>query len=438
MERKIISDLILWKNKSNRKPLILNGARQVGKTFILKEFGAKYYANFVHFNLETNTRIREYFEDDLSPERLIPMLEISAKSKIKPAETLIILDEIQASERALLSLKEFCENSPEYHIVAAGSLLGVAINREKYSFPVGKVDELSLFPMDFEEFLWALDMQTLATEIKNCYSTNTKMPNSLHKTAIEIYQNYLIVGGMPEVVNNYVTMNSVIETAEIQQKIINEYIADMAKYADKTTSVRIRACYNSIPNQLAKENRKFQYKVVQKGGTATIFGEAIEWLNFAGIVLKCQKTEQGNVPISVYSDLSDFKLYMGDVGILTMKSNTPYQIILNATENNTYLGSLTENYVAQCLTANKIPLFYWKNGNTAEVDFIIQVDNKSIPIEVKKGTNTKSKSLGMFVNEYKCPYSIRISQKNFGFGNGIKVVPLYAVFCISIQNKRSS
>jgi predicted AAA+ superfamily ATPase len=433
MKRKIINELIAWKNKINRKPLILNGARQVGKTYILKEFGAQYYRNFVHFNLETSVRVREYFEDDLDTERLIRMLEISAKSEIKPVQTLVILDEIQASERALLALKVFCEDAPEYHIVAAGSLLGVALNRQKFSFPVGKVDELSLFPMDFEEFLWALDMQSLAEEIKKSFSTDTKMPVSLHKIALEIYQNYLIIGGMPEAVGNFVSTKSLTETAEIQQNIINEYIADMAKYADKTTSVKIRACYNSIPNQLAKENKKFQYKIVQKGGTASIFGEAIEWLNFAGIVLKCQKIEQGKAPISVYGDLSDFKLYMGDVGILTMKSNTPYQIILNETENNIYLGSLVENYVAQCFTANKIPLFYWKNDNTAELDFVLQIADKAVPVEVKKGKNTRSKSLNIFVQKYECPYAIRISMKNFGFENGIKSVPLYAVFCIKTE-----
>jgi predicted AAA+ superfamily ATPase len=436
MERKITDELVAWKSRTNRKPMVLNGARQVGKTYILKEFGTKYYSNFVHFNLETNTSVREYFEDDLVPERLVRMLEISAKNKIKPFETLIILDEIQASERALLSLKVFCEEAPEYHIVAAGSLLGVAMNREKFSFPVGKIDELSLFPMDFEEFLWALDMHSLIEEIKNSFATDTKLPVSLHKTALEIFQNYLIVGGMPEVVSNYVSTKSVMEVAEIQQKIINAYIADMSKYADKTTSVKIRACYNSVPNQLAKENKKFQYKIVQKGGTATIFGETIEWLNFAGIVLKCQRIEQGNVPIAVYSDLSDFKLYMGDVGILTMKSNTPYQIILNETEDNTYLGSLTENYVAQCFAANKIPLFYWKNDNSAEIDFVLQLGASVVPVEVKKGTHTKSKSLGIFTQKYRCPYAIRISRKNFGSENNIKSVPLYAVFCIGKSGKR--
>jgi predicted AAA+ superfamily ATPase len=431
MERKITEQLLAWKNSNKRMPLLLNGARQVGKTYILKEFGRLYYKNTVHINLETNVSINSYFDRDISPQRIVEFLEITANERIIPDETLLILDEIQSSERALLSLKTFCEEAPQYHIAAAGSLLGVALNREKYSFPVGKVDELTLFPLDFEEYLWALNKRRLAEEIRSHFLLDRAMPAALHEEALEIYRKYLVTGGMPAVVNRYVDSGSLVDTVSVQQQIINEYIADMAKYATPATSVKIRACYNSIPAQLAKENRKFQYKIVQRGATATLFGESIEWLNFAGIVLKCQKTASGNIPVAAYSELSDFKLYMGDVGILTMKSGMPSQVILlNAGEENTFMGALTENYVAQALASNKIPLYYWKNDNSAEVDFLMQKENRVIPIEVKKGLHIRSKSLHIFVNQYNCPYAIRISQKNFGFENNIKSVPLYAVYLI--------
>jgi predicted AAA+ superfamily ATPase len=305
------------------------------------------------------------------------------------------------------------------------------VNREKFSFPVGKVNELSMFPMDFEEFLWATSNELLSGEIRKHFQTNVPLPEILHIQALELHKLYLIVGGMPAVVSEFTETKSLITATDIQGRVLNEYIADMAKYATATTSVKIRACYNSIPSQLAKENKKFQYKIVQKGGTATIFGESIEWLNFAGVVLKCQKVNHGFLPIAIYTDMSDFKLYMSDTGMLTMKSGMPHQVILShIEEDNGFLGVLYENYVAQAFTSNFLPLFYWKNENTAELDFVLQIGGKVIPIEVKKGNRTKSISMNMFMKKYNCPYAIRISKKNFGFENDIKSVPLYAVFCI--------
>jgi predicted AAA+ superfamily ATPase len=432
MQRKIISELLAWKNSKNRKPLILNGARQIGKTYIIQEFGKQEFTNVVYINLERNTPICEIFDGDISPSRIIPALENDANQRIKPNKTLIFFDEIQACERALTSLKYFCEDAPEYYVVAAGSLLGVAVNREKYSFPVGKVDELYMFPLDFEEFLWAMDRKNLTEEIKKHFATNEAMDNYVHKLALEYLKKYLVTGGMPAVVKNLVETESFIEVANVQTNSYNEYVADMAQYANVATSIKIRACYNSIPAQLAKENRKFQYKMVQKGGTATIFGESIEWLNFAGTILKCQKITEGNIPIAVYQYFPDFKLYMADVGMLTLKSQIPISLLLaEENENNTFMGAFIENYVAQAFAANKIPLFYWKNDNTAEVDFVLQQGVNVVPVEVKRGVNTRSKSMNIFAKQYKCPYSIRISQKNFGFENGIKSVPLYAVFCIT-------
>jgi len=433
MQRKIISELLAWKNNTNRKPLILNGARQVGKTYALENFSKENFDNVVYLNMEIETALCDFFDGDISPKRIIQHLELTKKQRITTDKTLIFFDEIQACERALTSLKYFCEQAPEYYIVSAGSLLGVAVNREKYSFPVGKVDELYMFPLDFEEFLWALGYQKLAEEIKNHFESNEPMNIALHKLALDLYKKYLVVGGMPAVVKRFVETESFLSAQVIQNDIFNEYTADMSKYADATTSVKIRACYNSVPVQLAKENRKFQYKIVQKGGTATIFGESIEWLNFAGTVLKCQKITEGNIPIVVYVYFPDFKLYMSDVGLLAFKSRLPAELlVVENNENNNFMGVVTENYVAQAFTANKIPLFYWKNDNTAEVDFVLQKGVDVIPVEIKRGVNTRNKSMNIFAKQYHSPYSIRISQKNFGFENGIKSVPLYAVFCITI------
>ncbi|MDD4760920.1 MAG: ATP-binding protein, partial [Bacteroidaceae bacterium] len=255
----------------------------------------------------------------------IQFLEAAKEQKITAGKTLLIFDEIQACERALTSLKYFYEQTPEYHVVAAGSLFGVALNRQKYSFPVGKVNEMNMYPLDFEEFLWAMNREQLAEEIKTHYAQNSAMPEALHQIALELYKQYFIVGGMPAAIVSFITTNSFVKVQPIQNNILNEYIADMAKYAEPATSIKIRACYNSIPAQLAKENTKFQYKVVQRGGTATIFGEAIEWLIFAGVVLKCQRLEHGYIPINAYSDLSNFKMYMGDIGMLTLRSEVPLQ-----------------------------------------------------------------------------------------------------------------
>jgi predicted AAA+ superfamily ATPase len=431
MKRKVLSELISWKNSKNRMPLIVNGARQIGKTYIINEFGEKEFANIVYVNLETNVVVRNYFEGDISPNVLIPLIEAKTESRIIAGDTLIFFDEIQASERALTSLKYFCELAPQYHVIAAGSLLGVAVNRGKYSFPVGKVDEINMYPFDFEEFLWAMDKNILAEKIKEHYAELKPMSDAWHNMALEMYNLYCIIGGMPAVIADYKENNSFLTIRNMQGKILNEYIADMAKYSTPTTSIKIRSCYDSIPAQLGKENKKFQYKVVKKGGTATIFGESIDWLMYAGIVHKCSRIEQAFVPIKVYQNFSDFKLYMSDTGMLAMHTGIATQIILSSIDvDYMFLGALAENFVAQAFAAKKIPLFYWKSEDTAEIDFVIQNETEVIPVEVKKGKHTRSRSLDIFTKKYKSPYSIRISAKNFGFENNIKSVPLYAVWCI--------
>jgi predicted AAA+ superfamily ATPase len=430
MKRKLEQKLVDWRNKkSDRKPLIINGARQVGKTYLLRDFGGNFFKNVVYINLETNNSVSSYFENNIAPEKIIRYLEATVNEPIIPDQTLIILDEIQSCERALTSLKYFCEEVPEYHIVVAGSLLGVAINREQYSFPVGKVETFTLYPFDFEEFLWAMNEKRLSEEIINCYNSMESMPEGLHQKAIELYQMYLIIGGMPACINEFFKNGRLIDVPNVQNEILDNYIADMAKYSSNTDSVKIRACYNSIPKQLGKDNKKFQYKIVQKGGTAAIFGVSIEWLNLAGVVLKCQKIEQGFEPISVYADLSSFKLYMGDVGLLVMKSGISQQSILSGMEN-IFMGAVTENYVAQSLASKGYDLYYWTSDNTAELDFVLQKGNEIYAIEVKKGGKTKSKSLGIFVEKYHPNHVIRFSLKNFGMTDKIKAIPLYAVFCM--------
>lgn len=431
MKRKIMAELMRWHDKANRMPLLVNGARQVGKTYTLKEFGNANYLNVAYFNLENNARARSLFEENLDANTLIQNMESLTGERIKPGQTLIILDEVQACERALTALKAFCEDAPQYHVAAAGSLLGVAVNRERYSFPVGKVDELTLYPMDFEEFLWAMEQQELGVTIREHYLRDEKLVNAMHETALDYCRQYMVVGGMPAAVQEFVTSRSFVEVADLQRRILNEYVADMAKYATPATTVKIRACYDSIPMQLAKENHKFQYKVVRRGGSAAMFGESIEWLNYAGVIIKCDKVEQGFLPIAAYIDMADFKVYMSDVGLLTHKSGLPASIMLSPlNEDNTFMGAVVENYVAQTLVTSGHRARYWRNDGTAELDFVIQKDDNIIPIEVKKGNHTRAKSLSIFVERYKPGMAIRISRKNFGMAGAIKAVPLYAVHCI--------
>ncbi|MFT3952720.1 MAG: AAA family ATPase [Oscillospiraceae bacterium] len=430
MKRLIEAKLTAWKNSNERKPLILNGARQVGKTYFLREFGDENYKNVVYINFETNTSVASYFNDDISPERILRYLEAYANEAIIPRETLIIFDEIQSCERALTALKYFCEETPEYHIAAAGSLLGVAISREQYSFPVGKVDTITMYPFSFEEFLWAMGQELLCNEIRAHYEDLKAMPEALHNKATDLYRCYLITGGMPAAVSEFVSTKKLIGVPDIQNKILSDYLADMAKYASNSESVKIRACYNSIPAQLAKENKKFQYKVVQKGGSATIFGASIDWLSFAGIILKCQRIEQAIEPISVYADLSSFKIYMGDTGLLVMKSGMSQQTVLSG-EPNLFMGAVCENYVAQTLAAKGYGIHYWTSAHSAALDFVIQKENQIIGIEVKKAQHVQSKSLFEFIKKYSPSYAIRLSEKNFGKAdNGVRIVPLYAAFCI--------
>lgn len=430
MKRKITQQLVEWKNSSARKPLILNGARQVGKTFILREFGRENYKNTVYVNLESNGMVASMFNDDISPSKLIKYLEAETGERILPNETLIILDEIQSCERAVTSLKYFCEEAPDYHIAAAGSLLGVAINRNQTSFPVGKVNVLRLYPLDFEEFLTATGNDLLIDEITECYTQMSPINEGLHQKALDLYHDYLIIGGMPEAVKAFIETNSYIDASLVQSSIIDSYTADMAKYASNSEAVKIRACYNSIPAQLAKDNKKFQYKVVQKGGSSSIFGASLEWLKQAGVILECQRVDQGTMPLPIYADQTSFKIYMSDVGLLVNKSQMSINTIITG-ESNIFMGAVTENYIAQQLAVKNYPLYYWTVANSqAELDFVLQKNDKIYAIEVKKDEHVRSRSLSVFKQKYSPDYAIRFSQKNFGKTEEVISIPLYAAFLL--------
>ena len=432
MERKIMEKLKNWKNqKRNRMPLILYGARQVGKTYILKEFAEKCYKDYVYVNFEQMNYVKEIFEKELIPDKIIMQLEMYVKKKIIPEQTLIIFDEIQTCERALTSLKYFAEQADEYHIVAAGSLLGVAINREKFSFPVGKVEMVSLYPLDFEEFLWELDQKELAERIKENVKLGTPLLTFEHEEALELYKIYLVTGGMPAVVKDYSNNRNFESTRQIQENIINSYITDMAKYATASETTKIRTAYDSIPTQMAKENKKFQYKLLKRGASSSNFGIALDWLELAKIVNKCKKVEQIKKPLEGYVDLSSFKLYMADIGLFTYKAKiSPEDIIIGSNEINDYKGGITESYIAQVLLTNQYDLYYWESEGKAEIDFIIVKDNKIIPVEVKSEEHTRSRSLNLYMQRYMPEYAIRISSKNIGIENNIRSIPLYAAFTI--------
>ncbi len=430
MEREIIKDLIKWKNSKNRKPLIVHGARQVGKTFIIKKFGKEYYDNLIYVNFETNKEFSLQIKDNIDSKYIINKLELFYGEKIIPEKTLIFFDEIQANERALTSLKYFCEDANEYHIIAAGSLLGIAINRENYSFPVGKVQMINMYPMSFKEFLISMGRENLINEIRKHFDNNEKMDRDIHELCLKLYRTYLVVGGMPEVVQTYLEEKKIISTIDIQSEILESYERDMTKYADNSLSNKIISAFDSIPVQLAKDNKKFQYKVISRGGTSSIFGEAILWLKNSGIVNQVYKVVP-ELPLEMHKDLSSFKLYMSDIGLFVNKARYPlYQIDLDIQPTMISMGPLTEHYVANELKINGYISYYWESEGKAEIDFIIQKDMDIIPIEVKTSIHTKARSLDLYMKRYAPKYAIRISEKNFGFENNIKSVPLYAVFCI--------
>lgn len=431
MYRKIMNFLRAWKEDEHRKPLILQGARQVGKTYSILEFGRTHYENVAYFNFETNPKLCETFEENISPSYLIPILSHIAGQTIVREKTLIVFDEVQLCERALTSLKYFCEEAPEYHIIVAGSLLGVAVNRVQFSFPVGKVDIKTLYPMDVEEFMMALGKDTLVELIKKCFQTDTPLPSALHDAAMQLYRQYLVVGGMPECVMQYAETGDYILVRHTQDTILASYLNDMSKYNNLNEIKKTRLAYDNITVQLSKKNTRFQYKLIKKGGRAAEFENAIEWLTLSGIVSQVYKVEQVKKPLENYRDIDAFKIYVSDLGLLCAKKDLAANDVLYMVEDiNDFKGGMVENYVNTQLTINGYRTYYWESERGAEVDFVIQRDGQLIPIEVKSADNTRAKSLKVYMDAYKPAYAIKLSTKNFGFENGKKTVPLYAAFCI--------
>jgi predicted AAA+ superfamily ATPase len=430
MRRLIENDLLKWKNNADKKPLIVFGARQIGKTYTIVKFGKEHYNHIVTLNFELNTKLRDIFEENLDPYAVVKKIEQFFSINIDH-DTLLFFDEIQACPRALTSLKYFCENAQrEFNVIAAGSLLGIAVEREHYSFPVGKVDRLNMFPLNFEEFLLALEQDYLIDNIKECFNNNT--PLLAHQKAIDYFEDYLAVGGMPEVVDDFIKNNHDYDYTRMRQlSILGDYETDMIKYATKTDSVKIRAIYRSIYSQLAKENRKFQYALLGSTARASQYEFGVHWLLMAGLLYQCNKVNHGTMPLLSSVELNSYKAYASDVGLLCAQEGLPQVSLHAATFDSAAKGALAENYVACQLMSNGINrLFYWESGGSAEVDFVVQLGQDIVPIETKANLSTKSKSLNIFVNKYKPNYAIRISAKNFGFENNIKSVPLYAVFCI--------
>lgn len=432
MYRKIFEYLKNWKENPYRKPLILQGARQVGKTHSVLTFGKKEYDNVVYFNFETDIRLKETFEENITPDYLIPILSRISNQTIIKEKTLIFFDEIQLCERALTSLKYFYEQTPEYHIIVAGSLLGIAVNREQFSFPVGKVDMKTLYPMDMEEFLMAMGENELISAIKKSFEENIPMPFVLHEAAMEYYRKYLIVGGMPECVSKFKETENYQLIRHTQDMILLSYLNDMSKYNVTNEIKKTRLVYDNITVQLSKENTRFQYKLIKTGGRASEFENAIEWLTLSGITSKIYGLEDIQKPLENYKNIDSFKIYISDIGLLCAKKEIiPEDILYLSKELNDFKGGMTENYVNIHLNINGYTQYYWKaQRGTGEVDFIIMREGKIIPVEVKSADNTRAKSLETYMKKYNPEYAVKISSKNFGFENNIKSIPLYAVFCI--------
>ena len=429
MYRKIEEELKQWKNDF-KMPLMLVGARQTGKTYILEEFCKKNFDNYIYINLDKEQDIVDIFENTIDPNKIIEKLEIIKGIVINPEDSIIFLDEIQVSERAISSLKYFCESDKPYKIVCAGSLLGVKINRFKSSFPVGKVTIKYLYPMDFEEFLLALGEDKLINEIRSHYCSNEAVIKPIHEKSLDLYKKYLVLGGMPAIINDFINNDYNISHVNfnLQEQIITSYLADMSKYTENSEGIKNNQIYNSIPKELARVNNTFKYSIINKDARRIRYESSLDWLLASNMILKCDLADKNESPLKAFVNSDKFKLYLSDVGLLRALANIDYSEIL-LDKNEMFSGVLTENYVACNLYPKFKELFYY-NFDKYEIDFLIKINGDIIPIEVKSGRRTNSKSLNEYIKKYNPLYSIRISSKNFGFENNIKSVPLYAVFCI--------
>lgn len=426
MYRIAIEKLYRWKESRRRKPLIIQGARQVGKTWLMKEFGRSAYRDMVYINFDSNSRMAELFASDLNTDRLIMGIELYAGKKIDPDSTLLIFDEVQEVPRALSSLKYFYENAPQYHIICAGSLLGIALH-EGTSFPVGKVDFLELYPLSFREFLMAVTGIQFA---KLLDSQDYKMITSFKQTYIEALKQYYFIGGMPEAVENFTEERDFYEVREVQKRILEAYEQDFSKYAPLEIVPKIRMVWNSIPSQLAKENKKFLYGLVREGGRAKEYETAIMWLCDCGLVYKIERVKGGGIPLKAYVDQKAFKLFVVDVGLLGCMTGLSPKILLDGNDLFTeFKGALTEQYVCQQIkTLENLSIYYYTNDRgSCEVDFVVDTGERTVPVEVKAEVNLKAKSLKTYYEKYQPEISIRTSMADYRPEEWLMNLPLYAI-----------
>jgi predicted AAA+ superfamily ATPase len=425
VERDIYNELLRWKNKKSRKPLLLEGVRQCGKTYILKEFGERNYEDVAYFTFEKNPDLCGYFEKDLDPARIIPQLSLQRSKKIEPGKTLIIFDEIQFCNRAIASLKFFCENAPEYHVVCAGSLLGVMLSKP-YSFPVGKVNRLKMYPMSFREFLLA-NSEGLLVEYIDENDPTEKLPMPLANKLDTYLDYYFVVGGMPAAVASWVEEKDIREVDSILDEIIKDYMDSFSRHASDTIE-KLTLIWRSIPNQLAKDNNKFIFSHVRTGARSKDLEDALEWLIDAGLVYKVSKVEPPAVPLPMFADITSFKVYMADIGILRRMAKVPSDFMFNTDKGlSLYRGAAMENYVLNELIASTgdVP-YYWRSGGVAEVDFVAQIEGIIVPIETKAGSN-KSKSLSQFIMRYDPKIAVTTSAKA-GKTDDLVCIPRYAIW----------
>ena len=430
MYRKIEEELLKWKDKF-KLPLMLIGARQTGKTYILEKFCKENFNNYIYINLDKEENIAEVFENSIEPDVIIEKIEIIKNIIINPEDTIIFLDEVQVSERAITSLKYFAESDKPYKVVCAGSLLGVKINRFKSSFPVGKVTIKYLYPMSFLEYLIALGETKLIEEIKIHYNSNEPLMNPIHEKALDLYKKYLVLGGMPALIKDFISneCNIAHVNFDLQEQIITSYLADMNKYTENSESIKNSQIYSAIPKELARENNVFKYSIVNKEARSSRYESSLNWLLSSNMIIKCDLTEKNESPLKAFINSDKFKIYLSDVGLLRSLFNLEYNEIL-LDKNEMYKGVLTENYVA-CELYPKSKELYYYNFDKYEIDFLVKINGDIIPIEVKSGRRVTGKSLNEYIKKYDTKYAIRISSKNFGLENNIKSVPLYAVFCIN-------
>ena len=430
MERFAINQLVAWKEKQGKKPLIIRGARQVGKTWLMKEFGKQYYDKYVYINFEDNQKMESLFSIDLNTERLLEGLNAYCNVSIDE-NTLIIFDEVQAVPRALTSLKYFNENAPQYQIIAAGSLLGIALHHGT-SFPVGKIEFMDLYPLSFSEFLCALGYEKYTDALK---SANIALIAALKHDLTDLLKKYMFVGGMPEVVAQYAASKNYSKVREAQKFILSAYENDFSKHAPNNIVPRIRLLWQSVPRQLSKENRKFIYGLVKEGARAREYELALLWLVDCGLIHKINRISGGNLPLKAYEDMNSFKLYMLDTGLLCALSGIEANAIIDSNKFFTdYKGAITEQFVLQQLICNGIQPFYWSSDTSrGEVDFVLSIDSKVVPLEVKAAENLQAKSLRVFAEKFKIEKSIRTSLSDFRPETWLINLPLYMIEYIKRQ-----